>query len=173
MQIVGSEQILQLARGGMPSAAIAKQLSISQRKVTEALKRAQKPSLTVDRLNAAGFRHSGSWSFTDGMLAASGDMPKESGVYAFVHEGRAIYVGIAARGLAKRFAVYARPGTVESAARIRMELIDRLFAGKAVDIYTICSPALSWNGLPVNLSAGLEAGLLQAFDIPLNTRGAR
>ncbi len=168
-----SDQIVQLARGGLPPAAIARQLSISQRKVTEALKRAQKPSLTVDKLIAAGFRRAGAWSYTDSMLAVAGEAPRDPGVYAFVSEGRALYVGIAARGLSKRFGVYVKPGTAETAGRIRHELIDRLFAGKAVEIYTITSPSLTWNGLPVNLSAGLEAGLLQAFDIPLNVRGAR
>jgi hypothetical protein len=40
-----------------------------------------------------------------------------------------------------------------------------------VDILVACPPNLTWNGLPVNGSAGLELGLIEQYSLGSNRRG--
>lgn len=39
-------------------------------------------------------------------------------------------------------------------------------------MHTAVPGDLEWNGLPVNLSAGLELGLIQKYALPWNKRSA-
>ena len=100
-------------------------------------------------------------------------LPKEPSVYAFVHGNTALYVGIAASGLYSRFSAYISP-SANDPTNLRMHtlLIQALTTTQFLDILTIAPPNSSWNGWPVNASAGLEVGLIAHYDLPWNIRGA-
>lgn len=55
--------------------------------------------------------------------------------------------------------------------RIGAALKAEIAAGRGVAILVASPPAPEWNGLPVAGDAGLELGLIQAFDLPWNRRG--
>ena len=95
------------------------------------------------------------------------------GVYAFVKDARAMYVGLATIGLAKRIYFYGKPGaTQRTSKRLNATIKSELKAGSAIDIYTATPDDLDWNGLPIHGSAGLEMGLIKKFHLPWNKRGA-
>lgn len=133
-----------------------------------------RPRLGEDVLQRAGFRVIGEWTAEAGRLAPDRRLPPEPGVYAFVVEGAARYVGLAARGLAKRLYFYGRPGaTQRTSQRLNGILLEALGAGKRVQIYAVSPAPSDWNGLPVSLAAGLELGLIECFELSWNIRGAR
>lgn len=108
----------------------------------------------------------------DGVLKPSQKLPKGRGVYAFVKDEAALYVGLATMGLAKRLYFYGKPGaTQRTSIRIGAELRSQLASGAQIGIYTATPPDLEWEGLPVAGDAGLELGLIQAFLLPWNKRG--
>lgn len=98
-------------------------------------------------------------------------MPKDVGVYAFAVGGVVQYVGVATMGLAKRTYFYARPGvTQRTSLRINELLLDQTASGAVVDVYVATPENLAWRGLPVHGAAGLELGLIKAFNLPWNKR---
>jgi hypothetical protein len=98
---------------------------------------------------------------------------KASGVYAFVHDCAALYVGIAASGLAARFSAYTSPASKHrTAQRLHALLLLALGTVHYLDILTAAPPNSCWNGWPVNATAGLEVGLIGTFDLRWNFRGA-
>lgn len=130
-----------------------------------------KPHLDPFILSASGFREVGIWGLQDdGALMPLQKVPAGPGVYAFVIGNRVVYVGVAIGGLRRRLRCYARPGKRKTARRIRDEIL------KAVDrpVRAMCvQPSdTQWNGLPVNIAAGLELGLIQTYDLPWNRRHA-
>ncbi|MFI7843914.1 hypothetical protein, partial [Acinetobacter baumannii] len=61
----------------------------------------EKPPLPVDTLIAGGFTFSGRWILSaTNNLVLDQPLPKGVGVYAFVKDGFALYVGVATMGLA-------------------------------------------------------------------------
>jgi hypothetical protein len=135
---------------------------------------AGRPALTLELLLEGGFELAAKWMLgDDDNLAPPHGVPEERGVYAFVVEDVAQYVGVATGGLSKRLQFYTRPPSgLVSNQRLNRLLVGHLRAGAEVLIYTATPPDLTWNGLPVNGSAGLEFGLIGAFDLPWNVRGA-
>lgn len=134
----------------------------------------RRPLLTAERLLAAGFKIAGEWVIADGRIRTSQPMPKGRGVYAFVIDGSAVYVGLATMGLARRLHFYARPGSTQTTSlRLNALLGEMAAAGGRVEIYIAEPPNLSWNGLPVSGDAGLELGLIEAFELIWNKRGVR
>ena len=128
----------------------------------------------VDTLIAGGFAFSGRW-----VLSATNDLvldqalPKGVGVYAFVKDGFALYVGVATMGLAKRLYFYGKPGVSQrTSLRLNGIIKNELLTTPAIDIYIAQPPDLEWNGLPVHGSAGLELGLIKKFALPWNMRSA-
>lgn len=134
-----------------------------------------RPVLTPDTLLKAGFVLSAKWTLdVDRNISPSASLPKQRGVYAFVLDGRAYYVGLATMGIAKRLYFYGRPGaTQRTSQRLNVLITETLEAGKEVSIYVAHPPDLSWNGLPVSGDAGLELGLIETYDLPWNMRGVR
>lgn len=134
-----------------------------------------RPPLTTDLLLASGFKQVADWMTVDPLrLQASKALPKERGVYAFVADNRAQYVGLATIGVAKRLYFYSRPGvTQRTSLRLNSILLEAIAAGRSVSIYVAHPPDLTWNGLPVSGDAGLELGLIQQFKLPWNKRGVR
>lgn len=188
-----SEKIHSLASAGLAVAEIARQVGVRYQFARNVLLRANmlkkaalrtggpkstlttKPELHADRLVEAGFSHSGKWLIADnGELALERRLPKEPGVYCLARNGRVLYVGLATMGLAKRLYFYAKPGKTQlTSRRINKLLRKHLRAGETVDLYTVSPPNLEWKGLLVSGMAGLELGMIEAFDLPWNIRGAK
>ncbi|MCJ1903110.1 GIY-YIG nuclease family protein [Paracoccus versutus] len=101
------------------------------------------------------------------------ECPKDAGVYAFVVARTVRYVGSAQRGLRGRFRRYATTGTMRTSARVRDEILACLTQGQPVEIYTLTPPPYEWNGLPVDLVAGIEEGLIRSLRPAWNRRSNR
>lgn len=135
---------------------------------------AGRPALTEDALLRAGFAFVATWTVKGGKLAPDRPLPPNPGVYAFVVDGAARYVGVATMGLAKRLHFYGRPGaTQRTSQRLNALLLALLQTSNRVQIYAASPSSSDWNGLPVNLAAGLEHGLIERFELPWNIRGGR
>lgn len=135
------------------------------------------PASDVDALTAAGFRLTARWTATDAPNRRCMDLdavcPNDAGVYAFVVAGNVRYVGSAQSGLHGRFRRYATTSTMRTSARVRDEVLACLSQGQTVEIYTLSPPAHEWNGLPVDLIAGLEEGLIRSLRPVWNRRSNR
>jgi hypothetical protein len=132
-----------------------------------------KPALTAQALLAGGFELTGRWVLaSDRRLALESALPLHPGVYAFAMKGLAVYVGIAASGLANRLKFYVRLGaTQRTSQRVNARLIEELKVVGTIDILTARPPDASWNGWPINAAAGLEVGLISNYEVPWNLRG--
>jgi hypothetical protein len=127
----------------------------------------------VSDLTQAGFVRVGEWRLTaknDGLLL-DGQADRLAGVYAYVADGEVRYVGSAQRGLHTRFRRYVTTETMRTSARIRGKIIECLTAGSSVEVFTISPPAFDWRGLPIDLVAGLEEGLIRSMRPLWNRRG--
>lgn len=186
-----SDNIRALAREGLATAEIARRLGIRYQHAYNVLKAGgtlpapsngvseaarplpqQKPPLPVDTLIAGGFMFSGRW-----VLSATNDLvldqalPKGVGVYTFVKDGIALYIGVATMGLAKRLYFYGKPGVSQrTSLRLNGIIKSELLTTPAIDIYIAQPPDLEWNGLPIHASAGLELGLIKKYALPWNMR---
>lgn len=133
---------------------------------------ANRPLLTEERLREGGFRRVGEWRLTDDRVSAIGDVPPDPGVYAFVVDAHAQYVGVATTGLAKRLYWYGRPGISQKTnVRVNRLVRDAITSERPVHIYVASPPNFEWNGLSVSGAAGLELGLIRQFRLPWNVRG--
>jgi len=110
----------------------------------------------------AGFRFLGEWTQdTENAIELDAMAPKEPGVYAFAVDDIVVYIGLTNNGLRSRLDGY-RLGYKgqKTNARVKRLIAAALGDGKRVKIMIATPPPLSWNGLPVNTAAGLEAGLI-------------
>ena len=98
---------------------------------------------------------------------------REPGVYVYAVDGIAHYVGSAQRGLHGRLRRYAITKTMRTSQRIRKKILGLLAAGRVVEIYTLSPPALVWQGLPVDLIAGIEEELIRNLRPIWNVRSNR
>lgn len=108
-----SARIRALASEGMATAEIARQLGIRYQHAYKVLKASSlsppptgrqkrvapspitKPPLPLSVLTEGGFAPAGRWMFSpDGELIVDVPLPKAVGVYAFVKDGFALYVGV-------------------------------------------------------------------------------
>ena len=120
-----------------------------------------------------GFDYGADWTLdATGALVLDRPAPDEPGVYVFVEEDEVVYVGTTRRRLADRMRDY-RVGhdRQKTSARIKRELIGRLTAGRAVRVLFCCPGVIEWRELPVEIAAGLEAGLISRFKPRWNRRG--
>ncbi|HEX8232358.1 MAG TPA: hypothetical protein VF559_03295 [Caulobacteraceae bacterium] len=134
----------------------------------------RKPLLTAEILSAGGFDVSAHWVLDEtGDLGLDQPLPRVRGVYAFVREGAALYVGVAMSGLATRLRFYMKPGPrQQTSIRVKAKLLLELASIPTIHIYTASPEDLTWNGLPVSGSAGLEVGLIAAYSLAWNIRGS-
>lgn len=128
----------------------------------------------ITGLTTGGFQEAGYWELDlDGRPRLTGQAPIEPGVYAFIVNDMICYVGAAQRGLRARLHRYANlknRGTV--AVRIRKLIAGQLRLGGEVKVLAIVAPrTVPWEGLPVNLIAGLEEGLIRETQPAWNLRG--
>jgi len=143
--------------------SLRRQIEVEREPVTvEAGPVLEKAVAWKDLLNA-GFRLLGGWML-DGERAIKLDAtaPTEPGVYAFAIEEMVVYVGLTNSGLKTRFDQYRRGHKGQrTSSRVKDLIINALVAGQQVRVL-ISTPGTSvWNGLPVNMAAGLEGGLIQ------------
>ncbi|MER9880992.1 GIY-YIG nuclease family protein [Mesorhizobium sp. M0118] len=120
--------------------------------------RRDRERMEVQLLVDAGFIRLGLWTSIEGRIQLETAAPRIPGVYAFVIAGQVIY----------------RSGhsTQKTSSRINLQIIEELAAGRVVEIYLATPEPAEWNGLPVNMAAGLEEGLIQKFRPPWNVRSA-
>ncbi len=133
------------------------------------------PNIDIAVLVDAGFQRVGTWRLTPDTEGIELDFTssRDPGVYAYVVGDSVHYVGSAQRGLHNRFRRYAIAKTLRTSARIRSEIIECLIDGRPVEIYALSPPDMLWNGLPVDLIAGLEEGLIRRLRPPWNRRSNR
>ena len=189
LMVTKADKIRALAAEKVSTAEIAKHLGIRFQHAYNVLHRSNvgataprtnsakppKPQLKSDQLIRAGFDRTARWRRDEtGDLIVDGKLRREPGVYAFVCDDIALYVGVATMGLAKRLNFYRRPGsTQKTSIRVKGLLLETLATTPHIDIYTATPPSTDWNGVPVSGVAGLEYGLIQTFSLAWNIRGAR
>lgn len=122
-----------------------------------------------------GFIHVGEWQADDsGSILFKGDnpIPREAGVYAYVVDGVAHYIGSAQKGLRSRLRHYEIAKTMRTAHRIRHEILGLIASGHTVDVFVMIPPPLVLNDvLPIDTVAGLEEGLIRSLRPCWNRRG--
>lgn len=125
---------------------------------------------------SGGFRRIGEWR-----LLASGDgfeltdpAPKEPGVYAFVVDDVVSYIGVTLTTLHTRMGHYRRGNeAMRTSQRVKGLILDALHGGSAVEVLVAIPKPAEWHSMPVNIAAGLEAGLISHILPAWNIRGAR
>lgn len=183
-----SAHIRALGATGLPVAAIAKAVGVRYQHVRNVLmdsgliipnKHAvvprtpvpPKPPLTRKALLDAGFHIAGRWMNVNGDLAFEGDLPAAAGVYAFCDKDIAFYVGVATMGVAKRLYFYRKPAVTQTTSmRVKALLLEHL-SSDSMDVLVAMAGLSEWNGLPVDLNAGLELGLIKGHHLKWNKRG--
>ena len=110
----------------------------------------------------AGFRYVGEWSQTDtGSITLDGKAPVEPGVYVFVLDDAVVYVGLTLSGLQERMDHRRGHSGQKTNARVNSLISASLASGRRVKVLVATPEQFEWHGLPVNMAAGLEAGLIQ------------
>jgi hypothetical protein len=129
----------------------------------------------LSELIAGGFQRVGRWELDpDGWLQFIGDAPAEPGVYAIIVSGEVRYVGCAQQGVHRRFRKYGNPNNKGAVAiRLRAYITEALTSGAEVTVFamTVAADPIRWNGLPLDLIAGLEEGLIRDKCPDWNRRG--
>lgn len=122
----------------------------------------------------AGFQFAGHWTrLPDGAITIKGEIPTHPGVYALVLDNIVVYVGLTLNGLATRMNQYRRGNKGQrTSARVNGLISAALAEGREIKILVATPEPLQWNGLPVNASAGLEAGLIELISPLWNIQGA-
>lgn len=132
-----------------------------------------KPELSVSRLLDCGFSEYDCWGLGDQRINPPQNLPNERGVYAFALEDRVVYVGLASRSLRQRLHFYARPGASQRTnVRLNGIISELIRQGQSVRVLIAHPRDGEWNGLRTSGSEGLEAALIEDFDLPWNVRGS-
>jgi hypothetical protein len=119
----------------------------------------------------AGFEDLGEWALTDDGRISPPPAPAGPGVYAFELDHVVVYVGLAQRGLRQRLAQYRTPGKDQSTNKKIKRLIQESLAGEHHVTVLVARPGgTQWNGLPVIIAPGLEAGLIKMIRPKWNRR---
>ncbi len=107
------------------------------------------PDSHMERLLKAGFIHAGSRKLNDaGRAYPCVALERRAGIYVYAVDGEICYIGSAQGGLQTRFNHYAKTERLRTAMRIRDLITPLLQQGHQVEIFTLCPPAIEWNGLP-------------------------
>lgn len=131
--------------------------------------------LRTERLLAAGFARVGAWEVDDaGDLRHRLELPARPGVYAFAIDGVVRYVGLASRSLKQRLGFYRKPGASQATnLRLNATMREEIAGGACVEVLLAEPPDFKWNGLVVRGEQGLEAGLIESFDLSWNKKGGQ
>ena len=120
--------------------------------------------MMAERLTASGFSLSARWELQpNSRVQLIGEPPKQPGVYAFAVDGEVCYVGKTRKGIAERLRDYEIVKVKKRQGfRIKTLISKALKSGSEVTVLTIVSlKPIRWRGLPVDLIAGLEVGLIR------------
>jgi hypothetical protein len=130
---------------------------------------------TATLLESAGFRPVGKWRLDSKFdVRLDADIPTDAGVYAIVVGTEVRYIGAAQRGLHKRFLKYRNQNSTGGVAVRLRGLVKAALANDSVSVLVFvptASTELSRTGLPLNVIAGLEEGLIQELRPAWNLRG--
>ncbi len=139
---------------------------------------------TAETLLNLGFRDIGAWVLAareggldfhlDGTSPESDRllMDERNSLYAFIHGDDVKYIGKTARTVRARFAGYQNPGRSQRTNwRCNSKIRELLGQGMLVRIF-VFNPIshLRYGDFEINLAAGLEDALIEAFDPPWNGR---
>lgn len=129
--------------------------------------------LSVHDLLTRGFEEVECWVASEERIHPPRLLPDKRGVYAFALGEQIVYVGLASRSLKQRLGFYARPG-VSQRTNIRLNgLIRELIAeGKTVRVLIAHPEDGEWRGFRLSGPEGLEAALIEDFNLPWNIRGS-
>lgn len=125
---------------------------------------------------SGGFRRIGEWRLVAGGegFELTDPAPKEPGVYAFVVDDVVSYIGVTLTTLHTRMGHYRRGNeAMRTSQRVKGLILDALHGGSAVEVLVAIPKAAEWHSMPVNMAAGLEAGLISHILPAWNIRGAR
>jgi len=129
----------------------------------------------LQRLESMGFRRCGNWIVeADCLKCALIDSASAPNVlYAFVSEGKVLYIGKTVRSLKQRMYNYQKPGPSQSTSIRGNKLIkDVVTLGKSVEVYALPDNGLlHYGGFHVNLAAGLEDALIATLKPAWNKAG--
>ncbi len=129
--------------------------------------------LSVSHLLANGFKEVGCWTAFEQRLSPPAALPTRRGVYAFAIGRQVFYVGLASRSLKQRLGFYARPGVTQRTNQRLNEMIRNEIANGSEVRVLMAQPADTyWNGFRISGPEGLEAALIEDFDLPWNVRGS-
>lgn len=129
----------------------------------------------VETLRAVGFVAGGRWRLMGEALVAELDAHASARdiLYAFVAQGRVLYLGVSTRTLAQRMRGYIAPGPSQQTnlanhARLRAALAE----GAEIAIWVLApSEPVIYNGVALNIAAGLEGPLIALLQPPWNRLG--
>jgi hypothetical protein len=125
-------------------------------------------------LTDAGFRRVCDWTLDGERISLSTRPPAGHAVYAFVVQNVVVYVGLTKNCLRRRMYGYQKgAGAQRTNVRVRNLIIDSLRAGQKIEVLAVTPDQTTWNGLPVDVSAGLEAGLIARFKPAWNMLGIK
>lgn len=123
------------------------------------------------------FAEAGEWKLSErtnsGIDFTLTGLKHERVIFAFVVGGEAKYIGICQgsevtlRDRMDRFKGLVGAGTNK---RIAAEIRDLLSAGKRVKVLALKPPSMQYEGLPLDLVAGLKNPLIEALDPDWNIR---
>lgn len=127
----------------------------------------------VSELLAIGFEDAAQWVVDGERLKHVGERPASwrqqtaipNSLYAFVSGQNVLYIGKTTRTLNKRFAGYCDPGKGQATnKKCQLGIRKLIKQGKTVRIHVLPQTIpLKWGDYPINLAAGLEDALVQAF----------
>ncbi|MQV31043.1 GIY-YIG nuclease family protein [Sinorhizobium meliloti] len=120
----------------------------------------------------AGFHFLGEWKPEDDGFQLDATAPADKGVYAFIVDDVVRYVGLTQRGLRGRLNAYRRGYERQRTnARVKALILEALSSGKRVKVLVATPEDGSWNGIPIDTAAGLEAGLIAMIQPTWNILG--
>jgi hypothetical protein len=118
----------------------------------------------IERLERIGFRMCGKWQLEVDRLKCilEDDAPAKNILYAFVCQGKVLYIGKTVRSLKQRMYGYQNPGPTQfTNIEGKKHICKALASGKCVEVYALPDNGLLYyGGFHVNLAAGLEDSLI-------------
>lgn len=135
----------------------------------------KKPPSALARIEEIGFRLCGQWTLDEGgeiRLSLSEHAQSANVLYAFVGEGKVLYIGKTTQQLKKRLYGYQNPRSTQATnLRGNAAIAQELSGGRSVVIYALPDNGLlKLGGFHLNLAAGLEDSLINDLRPPWNKR---
>ena len=131
-------------------------------------------SAELSRLEAIGFRRCGAWLLKDGQpkIKLEAHASASNVLYAFVSQGKVVYVGKTAKTLKSRLYGYQNPGTTQfTNVRGNTSIRNALLESHDVQVFALPDNGLlRYGGFRLDLAAGLEDSIINELKPPWNKR---